>query len=356
MRTLAAGTHSLPVQRRRLALTTLRLALATSLILGGGARLEAQWHPLPPAGDVVAAGDSSIMAAAEPPSASDGMPPSDEAWVHATPEPQDYAAPSGIASYFVPAHSEPWTWRLLPSGLIYRSYLAGTKEPRISSVWTSDIHQGSVWDITLGARVGILRYGTGTSVRPDGWQLDIEGAAMPRLDPAITSAPLVSSDFRFGIPLTYGYGRWRAKVGYYHVSSHLGDEFMQLNPSFVRINYTRDSFIAGLAYFLTDNVRLYGEVGVAAVDGGAKPVEFQFGAEYSPAHPGGAPFAAVNGYLREDVDFGGNFVAQCGWQWRGGGPGHLFRVGFEFYNGKSDQFEFFNQYESRVGAGLWYDF
>jgi hypothetical protein len=234
--------------------------------------------------------------------------------------------------------------------------LAGTKEPRISSVWTSDDRQGAVWDVTLGARVGIIRYGTGTSVRPEGWQLDIEGAAMPRLDPSLESAPLVSTDYRFGIPLTYGYGRWQTKVGFYHVSSHLGDEFMQLNPNFVRINYTRDSFVAGLGFFPTDNIRLYGEVGVAAVDGGAKPLEFQYGAEYSPAHRGGAPFAAVNGYTREDVKFGGNVVAQCGWQWRGGGPGRLLRVGLEYYNGKSDQFEFFNQYESRIGGGIWYDF
>jgi Protein of unknown function (DUF1207) len=357
MRQLVAGPHSLPAVRSRLALTVLRPALTALLIVGGAARLAAQWQPLPPADAVARAADNSSVAPDEPPSAVDGVVNNDESWVYARPEPQGYAAPSGgTSSYFAPAHCEPWTWQLLPSGLIYRSYLAGTKEPRIASVWTSDINQGSVWDVTLGGRVGIIRYGTGTSVRPEGWQLDIEGAAMPRLDPALQSTPLVSTDYRFGIPLTFGYGRWQTKVGYYHVSSHLGDEFMQLNPSVVRINYTRDSFIAGVGYFPTDDIRLYGEVGVAAVDGGAKPVEFQFGAEYSPVRYGGAPFAAVNGYTREDVDFGGNFVAQCGWQWRGGGPGHLLRVGFEFYNGKSDQFEFFNQYESRVGGGIWYDF
>jgi hypothetical protein len=179
---------------------------------------------------------------------------------------------------------------------------------------------------------------------------------MPRIDPALPSAPLVSTDYRFGIPLTYGFGRWQFKLAFYHVSSHLGDEFMQLNPSFVRINYTRDSGVFGVGFFPVHDVRLYGEAGFAAVAGGAKPIELQFGAEYSPIRPGGAPFAAVNGYLREDVNFGGNVVAQCGWQWRGGGPGHLFRVGLEYYNGKSDQFEFFNQYESRIGGGLWYDF
>ena len=26
---------------------------------------------------------------------------------------------------------EPWTWQLLPAGLMYKSYLAGNREPRI---------------------------------------------------------------------------------------------------------------------------------------------------------------------------------------------------------------------------------
>jgi hypothetical protein len=31
--------------------------------------------------------------------------------------------------------------------------------------------------------------------------------------------------------VTYGRGRWQFKTGYYHISAHLGDEFLLMNPS-----------------------------------------------------------------------------------------------------------------------------
>ena len=69
-----------------------------------------------------------------------------------------------------------------------------------------------------------------------------------------------------------------------------------------------------------------------------------------------APFAAFNCHLREEVGFGGNVVLQAGWQWRGANGGHLLRTGMEYFNGKSPQFEFFDESEQRLGVGLWYDF
>jgi len=70
----------------------------------------------------------------------------------------------------------------MPQGLIYRSYLAGAKESRFRSVWNDERHDGGIWDITLGGNVGLLRYGTTGDVRPEGWQLGIEGAGLVRLD------------------------------------------------------------------------------------------------------------------------------------------------------------------------------
>ncbi|MEO1991413.1 MAG: hypothetical protein ABGW78_05720, partial [Pirellulales bacterium] len=38
----------------------------------------------------------------------------------------------------------PWFWQLLPNNLIYTSYLAGTKEPRIGTVWYDDTAAGVI--------------------------------------------------------------------------------------------------------------------------------------------------------------------------------------------------------------------
>ena len=60
--------------------------------------------------------------------------------------------------------------------------------------------------------------------------------------------------------------------------------------------------------------------------------------------------------MRQELNFGGYFVAQAGWQWRGGAAMHTFRIGAQYLNGKSPQFEFFNKFEQYFSFGLWYDF
>ncbi len=256
--------------------------------------------------------------------------------------------------------SSPWTWQVLPDGLIYRSYLAGPKEPRISGTFFYEKDQGWLLDTTVGARVGIIRLGTAEAGWPQGWQLDIEGAAFPRLD-LERNWDLQSADFRFGIPLTYGVGPFQTKLAYYHLSSHLGDELLIRNRRLLRsrINFSRDTLVAGWSTYPSSAWRIYSEIGWAFTsDGGSQPWELQFGTEWSP--PGsigvvGAPFVAINVYLREEVDFGGTFVFETGWQTRGV-SGHLLRFGLHYLNGKSNQFQFFDESEQQLGLGLWYDF
>ena len=250
-----------------------------------------------------------------------------------------------------------WTPQFLPAGLIYRSYLAGVKESRMATVFDSDYKNGWMWDITLGARVGLFRFGSTNPIRPEGFQIDLEGSAQPRLA-LEQNEDLQAVDFRAGLPITYGIGRWATKFAVYHLSAHAGDEYMVANPGFQRINYVRDEFVLGQSYYITDDLRLYGEVGWAFNADIAKPWEFQFGADYSPlAHSKrGSPFAAINGYIRQEQNYSGNLVVQAGWQWRPWNDGKLLRAGVQYYNGKSNQFEFYDRFENKVGVGIWYDF
>jgi hypothetical protein len=251
----------------------------------------------------------------------------------------------------------PWTYLWLPDGLIYRSYLAGVKEPRFALVQSHTQGFGRTWDASLGGRVAILRYGTPNPIHPEGYEIDLEGGAEPRLQPKEDSSPLDSCDYRIGLPITYGSGPWQYKTGYSHLSSHLGDEFMLRNPDVERINYVRDSWMLGVGYFCAEDIRLFAEYDYAFVlGGGSEPSELQYGAEYSPAVPGGAPFAAVYVNSRQELDFGGYFVLQGGWQIRGADAPHTLRLGAEYVNGKSTQYEFYNNFEQRLGLGVWYDY
>jgi hypothetical protein len=91
----------------------------------------------------------------------------------------------------------------------------------------------------------------------------------------------------------------------------------------------------------------------------SEPWEFQFGIDHAPVQSTGvrgSPFWAVNGHLRQEVNFGGSVVAQAGWAWRSDVGSPLLRAGFHYLNGKSSQFEFFNEHEQQLGLAVWYDF
>ncbi len=254
-----------------------------------------------------------------------------------------------------------WVWQWLPDGLIYHSYMAGVHVPRMALVTFYEAGDARpLWDATLGGRVGMLRYGNEGCVNPAGYQLDFYGAAIARLD-VENRQDLDSTDYVFGLPLTWGDEQLQFEFAYDHLSSHLGDEFAISHPGSLadRVNYVRDSFEFGTSYYVIPAWRIYGELGWAFHrSGGAEPLALQFGTELSrpgPTGDRGSPFIALNARLREEHDFGGDLAVQAGWL-RRGVLGQTFRFGFHYYNGKSSQSQFFQTSEEQIGLGLWYDF
>jgi len=253
---------------------------------------------------------------------------------------------------------QPWTTHLLPQGLIYPSYLAGMKEPRIASMWVHDDNFKWVWDVTLGGRAGLLRFGTPNTVLPEGVQLDLEGAVLLRMD-FQHGRGMMANDFRAGVPITFGGRKWQFKTGYYHVSSHMGDHHM-LRTGEIRINYVRDALVLAVARRFWNDWRAYAEAAWAFYTGiETEPWEFQFGLEYAPIYPAygfrGTPFAAINLHLFQELNFSGYLCCQLGWQWRGA-SNQLFRLGLQYMNGYDDQFQFHRLTTNKIGVGIWYDF
>lgn len=255
---------------------------------------------------------------------------------------------------------EEWAWSVMPGGLMYKSYVAGEREPRLSTAFLQEVHGQMLWDSALGGRGGLVRFGNQSAVNPEGFQLDVEGAAFVRLLPE-DERDVNAVDFRAGVPLTYREGPFQAKLGYYHISSHLGDEFLLKHPGFNRINYVRDALVAGVGYFPHPWIRTYFEVGWAVIftSGGAKPWEVQTGFEVDSRRPTGLrgePFFAMNIHLREEVNWGGSLNLLAGWQWRGHKTDHVFRLGLQFYNGKNAQYSLLQDNQQLIGLGVRYDY
>lgn len=272
----------------------------------------------------------------------------------------DWQQPVDEVSQIPPMVSEcAYEWQVLPAGLMYKAYLAGEKESRMQAVWfSSKGRDGIIWETALGGHVGLLRYGNTDAINPEGWQLDLEGAALPRVDMGHQD-DLEAVDFRAGFWSTWRYGPNAYKLGYYHLSSHAGDEYLIRVPTYKRLNYVRDSLVAGYTRFLTPDIQAYGEVGYAFnYEDGAEPIELQYGLQYSPMVFGlrGAPFAAINGHTRQDFGWITSVNVTAGWQWRGSATNHTYRLGIQYYTGPAMQWEFAGQKETLCGAGMWMDY
>ncbi len=249
-----------------------------------------------------------------------------------------------------------WCFDLLPDGLIYRPYLAGPKESRTglqllraNNEWTLDSSIGGQW--------GLIRIGTQDPIFPEGFQFDIEASAQLR-HVSLHSLDLLSSDFRVGLPLSYGRNNHQTKLAVYFLRAHPSDRLLErIRSLWTDDFFQRQSLVFGHSVYVSNRFRLYGEAGYAFSSKVSDKWEFQFGAECAPVCPTGllgSPFLAANGYLREEVDFGGTFTLQAGWAWRKK-RGRLFRVGMQYSNGASSQLALHDRHEQQIGFGIWFD-
>src|SRR5262249_10845773 len=92
-------------------------------------------------------------------------------------------------------------------------------------------------------------------------QIDIEGAVWATFAPLQESAPLINADYYMGFPLTYAIDNWQFRLRGYHISCHLGDEFLINNPGFDRRNPSAEFIDFFASWMFNRYIRLYGGLG-----------------------------------------------------------------------------------------------
>lgn len=93
---------------------------------------------------------------------------------------------------------------------------------------------------------------------------------------------LVNTDFYVGVPITYARDKWSFRLRGYHISSHLGDEFLVNHPGFHRVNPSNEALDFFTSYQATDGIRIY--IGPGAIVHSDKsfpwtPMYIQYGTE-----------------------------------------------------------------------------
>ena len=278
--------------------------------------------------------------------------------------------PAGTADprtfYQIPTGSDPvaGTERLyFAPGNLYPPYAAdpfrvgfGFEPVHVSKLRIPDTSKTRV-SLRAGGLLTVLR--SEKEGRPDvGWQISLLGGFNDQND-VINSLDNIGWDGRYGILfMTAPRPGLAFKFGLLHVSSHVGDEYMERTGR-KRIGYTRQELAIGASWYATDRWRLYAETGKAlsTTNRDQDPWRGQFGLEYESApvlwRRRAAWYAAVDVQAMQERDWRCDISFQTGFLVRA--TGRTWRLGGAWYNGRPMIGEFFQYTERYLSVGLWID-
>lgn len=161
---------------------------------------------------------------------------------------------------------------------LFRPFIADPRQLTYSAGWrfNDNAMTKNNIDVSYGDSLAIYRW---LDVWP--WngqlQLDLEGCLWAIFNPCYDSAPLMNADYFGGLALTYATERWQFRLRGFHISSHVGDEFLLNHPHFVRKNPSAEYLDFFISHDLTEEIRVYGGVGWIV----AQDKSFKFSPFYS---------------------------------------------------------------------------
>ena len=179
-------------------------------------------------------------------------------------------------------------------------------------------------------------------------------------------AELITTDYLLAVPVSYAINKWSFRARIYHISSHLGDEFMVNQPEVQRLNPSFEAIDLFASYQATKGLRIYAGPGFILNSDKSFPMdtfyveyglEWRFmGLRYHYHRLYGAPFIAVDLQNWQINDYKISTTCQAGYEWsKLQGAGRKVRLFFEYHSGYSEG-QFFTTHTTYYAARLSWGF
>jgi len=250
---------------------------------------------------------------------------------------------------------------LFPHEAIYPVYIADPLRPTFNAQYqrySNSTIAGTGknrFDLKLGANLPVYQ----TVLFQQAWQFVLIGGFHGQFDNE-HSLDNIGWDGIYGFNMTTRQNNqlsWR--FGFKHISAHIGDELIERTGR-TRIAYTRQEARLGLAWQPKDSTTLYTEAGYAydlRNEILQRPWRLQLGAQFQdPATFRRTQFhwySALDLSAYQENNWDINTTIQVGIATAS--ANHHWRIGLEFYNGRSQLGEFFQDRERYASLGLWFD-
>lgn len=197
--------------------------------------------------------------------------------------------------------------------------------------------------------------------------LGIEAGIFSVFDLDHVEACMVNTDFYVAALVSYAFDRWSFRFRLWHLSSHIGDEFLISNPGFDRRNLSDEGADLFVAYQLGQAIRLYlgvGDIFARDKEFPEHPFYVDWGAEIRVF--GGRdcfnklyvqPFLAMNFSSWEEHNFDLDQTYALGVEWsKLQGVGRMLRFFLEYHNGFSKEGQFLRERSDYFAIKLTYGF
>jgi hypothetical protein len=237
---------------------------------------------------------------------------------------------------------------------LFRPFIADPRQVTYSVGWrwNDQVLEKNVIPVSFGDIFPIFRWCDIWYPRGD-LEFGIEGAVWAVFDPLHESSPLIDADYYVGFPISYSFGTWAFRLRGYHISTHIGDEFLLNHPHFDRRNPSIEAFDFYVSNQFTRDIRLYGGIGwLACQDDSFRVGEFYFeaGVELRLMELGyrdycnrlyGVPFFAMDFYYQSHFKHHINSTYAIGYEWgKVSGLRRRFRIFLEYHDGYSVEGQF----------------
>jgi len=240
-----------------------------------------------------------------------------------------------------------------PEGLAYRHPLADPRAPVTGVRFQFPIDGEDDFKIEnrLATHLAIWRKG---DPEVAAFEVQAEGAAFGRFN-FNENWDMDGVDFRFGFPIVSRAGPIALKLHPWHMTSHLGDEFIERTGR-ERVVYARNEICLGLSWDIDKEWRVYLEAGYALSRGDVnEPLRLMAGAETVGRHfgPDGPDvFAALNLTSFEEQDYGIQFNLEAGVWLRPEKSNRGVRLSLGYFRGPSALTQFFEDNEEYWSLGF----
>lgn len=230
-------------------------------------------------------------------------------------------------------------------------------------------------DNAIGKHVGAVSFGDQFIFfrwRDVGWwhgelECGIEAGIFSVFDLDHPKACMVNTDFFVAALFDYAVDRWSWRFRLWHLSSHVGDEFLLSNPGFNRCNLSDEGVDLFASYQLCRSIRLYagfGDIFSRDKEFPEKPYYFEWGTEIRILGERDCfnklyiqPFLAMNFSTWQEHEWSIDQTYALGVEWsRLQGVGRKVRFFIEYHNGFSEEGQFLRKRTEYAAVRLTYGF